>query len=313
MALAIEKFIKDLKLEVITSGDKNKKITTSDINRPGLQFSGYYDYFGRERVQVIGNAEWSYLNKMDSNLRYQRLKEFFNFDVTCVIISRNLEPQKEIVKAAKEYNIWLLRSSVQTTSLMKNLITYMEKELAETVSIHGVLVDIYGVGILLEGDSGIGKSETALELIKRGHILVSDDAVDIKCVDGMLYGSSPYVTRGMMEVRGLGIIDVTALYGLSSVQSEKKIDFIIKFERWDNENDNFDRLGNNNETVDILGVNLRMVRIPVSTGRNLAVIIEAAAVNYRYLTTSHASPVEEIDERIDKVKITNKSVNDGIK
>ena len=305
MTLAIEKFIEDLGLEVIVSGDKNKKITTSDINRPGLQFSGYYDYFGKERVQVIGNAEWSYLDKMNPELRCQRLKEFFSFDVTCVIISRNLKPHEEIVDTAREFNIWLLRSNVQTTRLMKNLITYMEKELAETISIHGVLVDIYGVGILLEGDSGIGKSETALELIKRGHILVSDDAVDIKCVDGTLYGSSPFVTRGMMEVRGLGIIDVTALYGLSSVLNEKKIDLIIKFELWNNENDNFDRLGNNNETVNILGVNVKMIRIPVSTGRNLAVIIEAAAVNYRYQLTSKVSPVERIDERIDEIK-TNK-------
>lgn len=301
MAIAIEKLIKDLKLEIIVSGDKNKSIATSDINRPGLQFSGYYDYFGRDRVQVIGMAEWSYLGKMDPGLRYKRLKDFFEFDVTCVIISRNLEPHEEIVKAARENNVWLLRIDLQTTILMKNLITYMERELAESISVHGELVDVYGVGILIQGKSGIGKSEIALELIKRGHILVSDDAVDIKCVDGVLYGRSPDITNGMMEVRGLGIIDVTALYGLSSVLREKNIDFIIELQDWNGDNDNFDRLGNNNEIENILGVPVKKVVIPVTTGRNLAVIVEAAAANYRYQITSPVNPVEIINNRIDEL------------
>lgn len=301
MAIAIEKLIKDLKLEVIVNGDKNKSIATSDINRPGLQFSGYYDYFGRDRVQVIGMAEWSYLGKMDPDLRYKRLKDFFEFDVTCVIISRSLEPHEEIVKAARENNVWLLRTDLQTTILMKDLITYMERELAESISVHGELVDVYGVGILIQGKSGIGKSEIALELIKRGHILVSDDAVDIKCVDGVLYGKSPDITNGMMEVRGLGIIDVTALYGLSSVLHEKNIDFIIELQTWNGDNDSFDRLGNNNEIENILGVPVKKVVIPVTTGRNLAVIVEAAAANYRYQITSSANPVEIINKRIDEL------------
>lgn len=305
MTLDIDKLIKDLNLEVIVSGDKNKKITTSDINRPGLQFSGYYDYFGQDRVQVIGMAEWSYLDKMNPELRYKRIRDFFKFDITCVIISRNLNPHREIINTAKEHNIWVLRSSLQTTRLMKELITYMEKELAETTSLHGELVDVYGVGILIQGKSGIGKSETALELIKRGHILVSDDAVEIKCVGGSLYGSSPYSTRGMIEVRGLGIIDATALYGLSSVLKEKIIDFVIELEPWNSDYDDFDRLGNNNETVEILGVSVKKVRIPIRPGRNIAVIIEAAAANYRYLTTSSISPVEIIDKRIEEASIKN--------
>lgn len=305
MTLDIDKLIKDLNLEVIVSGDKNKKITTSDINRPGLQFSGYYDYFGQDRVQVIGMAEWSYLDKMNPELRYKRIQDFFKFDITCVIISRNLNPHREIIDTAKEHNIWVLRSSFQTTRLMKELITYMEKELAETTSLHGELVDVYGVGILIQGKSGIGKSETALELIKRGHILVSDDAVEIKCVGGSLYGSSPYSTSGMIEVRGLGIIDVTALYGLSSVLKEKIIDFVIELEPWNSDYDDFDRLGNNNETVEILGVSVKKVRIPIRPGRNIAVIIEAAAANYRYLTTSSISPVEIIDKRIEEASIKN--------
>lgn len=301
MAITIDKLIKDLKLEVIVSGDINKKITTSDINRPGLQFSGYYDYFGRDRVQVVGMAEWSYMEKMDTDLRYKRFKDFFAFDVTCVIISRNLEPHEEVVKAAKENNVWLLRSNLHTTILMKDLITYMEKELAVSISVHGELVDVYGVGILIQGKSGIGKSEIALELIKRGHILVSDDAVDIKCIDGVLYGKSPDITNGMMEVRGLGIIDVTALYGLSSVLQEKNIDFIIELQLWNGDNDSFDRLGNNNETENILGVTVKKVIIPVTTGRNLAVIIEAAAANYRYQMTSSTDPIEIINKRIDNI------------
>ncbi|QCX34724.1 HPr kinase/phosphorylase [Caloramator sp. E03] len=305
MSISIEKLIKDLNLEIIVSGDKNKRIATSDINRPGLQFSGYYDYFGEDRVQVIGMAEWSYLEKMDPNLRYRRIKDFFEFDITAIVISRNLEPHKEIIDTAKEHNIWVLRSSLQTTRLVKELITYLEKELAETTSLHGELVDVYGVGILIQGKSGIGKSETALELIKRGHILVSDDAVEIKCVGGILYGSSPYSTNGMIEVRGLGIINVTALYGLSSVIKEKIIDFVIELEPWNDEHDNFDRLGNSNETIEILGVPVKKVRIPIRPGRNIAVIIEAAAANYRYLTTTSITPVETIEKRIEEVNNEN--------
>lgn len=299
MALTIDRLIRDLKLEVISEASSSKVIATSDINRPGLQFSGYYDYFGRDRVQVVGNAEWSYLDKMDPDQRYERLMDFFKFDITCMILSRNLVPHKEIIDAARKYNIWVLRSSLQTTHLMKELISYIEKELAETVSMHAELVDVYGVGILIQGNSGIGKSEIALELIKRGHILVSDDVVDIKCIDGVLYGKSPEITDGMMEVRGLGVINVTALFGLSSVSNEKQIDFIIELEPWGNDMDTFDRIGNNNETQEVLGVSVKKIRIPVRPGRNLAVIVEAAAANYRYLMTSAESPAEIIDRRID--------------
>jgi HPr kinase/phosphorylase len=165
---------------------------------------------------------------------------------------------------------------------------------------HAELVDVYGVGIMIQGSSGIGKSEITLELIKRGHILVSDDVVDIKCIDGALYGKSPSITDGMMEVRGLGVINVTALFGLSSVSEEKKIDFIIELERWDGSYDNFDRIGNINETEEILGVKVKKARIPVRPGRNLAVIVEAAAANYRYMMTSTESPAETIDKRIDE-------------
>lgn len=304
MSVRVEKLIKDLELEILNQGKPNQEIKVNDINRPGLQLAGFYNYFAPERIQVIGKAEWSFLDDMQIEVRKKRIKKYFSFDMNCVIISRNLEPHEDFMKAAQKKNIWLLRSDIVTTKLMSKLIMYLADRLAPETRLHGVLVDVYGIGILITGESGIGKSETALELIKRGHRLVTDDAVDIKEIDGELIGSSPNVTIGMLEVRGIGIIDVSSLYGLSSVQQKKKINLIMHFEHWKDDND-YDRLGIRNEFEEILGVNIKKLTVPVRPGRNIAVIIEAAAVNYRHQLMSNISPVDIIEKRMESEALNN--------
>ena len=299
-SVAIEKLIKDFELEVLVEGNPGQYITVNDINRPGLQLAGFYNYFAPERLQVIGKAEWSFLDDMKGELRKKRLNKYFTFDMSCIIISRGLEPHEELINAAEKKKVWVLRSKLVTTKLMSNITMYLSDKLAPETRLHGVLVDVYGIGILITGESGIGKSETALELIKRGHRLVTDDAVDIKEIDGELIGSSPNITIGMLEVRGIGIIDVSALYGLSSIEQQKEITLVMHFEHWKDDND-YDRLGNNFEYMNILGVDIRKLTVPVRPGRNIAVIIEAAAVNYRHSLMSDVSAVDIIEGRISTV------------
>lgn len=300
MAVSVKKLIKDFELEVLVSGKDEEVINVSDINRPGLQLSGFYNYFAPERLQVIGKAEWSFLDDMQKELREKRLKKYFSFDMKCLIITRGLEPHEELIKYATQKNIWVLRSNLVTTKLISKMTIYMSDKLAPETRLHGVLVDVYGIGILITGESGIGKSEVALELIKRGHRLVTDDAVDIREIDGDLIGSSPRITIGMLEVRGIGIIDVSALYGLSSVLQRKNIKLVMHFEHWKNDGD-YDRLGTNIECMDILGVPVRKLTVPIRPGRNIAVIVEAAAVNYRYSLMSNETPVDIIEGRIKEV------------
>lgn len=297
MSVKIETIVKDLKLEVLHEGPSSTEITVSDLNRPGLQLSGFYSYFALERIQVIGKAEWSFLDAMHTEIRKKRLNKFFEFDTPCMIVTRGLIPQEEFVKSAVANNRWLLRTESITTRFISKLTNYLDEKLAPETRLHGVLVDVYGIGILITGESGIGKSETALELIKRGHRLIADDAVDIKAIDGKLYGCSPYITSGMMEVRGMGIIDVPALYGLSSVLEGKDVDLVIYLEQWKEDQD-YDRLGIDNEMLDILSVPVRKIVLPIRPGRNLAVIIEAAAANYRYSLISKVMPIDTIGIRM---------------
>ena len=304
MAVTVEKLIKDFELEVLVEGSGDEVITVSDVNRPGLQLSGFYNYFTPERIQVIGKAEWSFLDDMQVELRRKRLKKYFSFDMKCVIITRDLEPHEEFIKYAKNKNIWVLRTSLVTTKFISRLTIYMSDKLAPETRLHGVLVDVYGIGILITGESGIGKSEVALELIKRGHRLVTDDAVDIKEIDGELIGSSPKITIGMLEVRGIGIIDVSALYGLSSVLQQKDIKLVMHFEHWKNDGE-YDRLGTNYEYMDILGTKVRKLTVPIRPGRNIAVIVEAAAVNFRYSLMSNETPVDIIESRINSISDNN--------
>ena len=237
---------------------------------------------------------------MALELRKKRIDKYFSFNLKCLVITRDLEPQEELLKAAKKNKIWLMRTRLVTTKFISKLTIYLTGQLAPETRLHGVLVDVYGIGILITGESGIGKSETALELIKRGHRLVTDDAVDIKEIDGELIGRSPRITIGMLEVRGIGIIDVASLYGLSSILPEKDIQLLMHFEHWKDDGD-YDRLGLNDDRQDILGVKVKKLRVPVRPGRNIAVIIEAAAVNYRHSLMSDVTPVDIIESRMDKI------------
>ena len=302
MSVAVETLIKDFDLEVLVEGEKGGEITVNDINRPGLQLSGFYNYFAPERLQVVGKAEWSFIGDMSRELRRKRVDKYFSFNSKCVVITRGLEPHEEFIKAAKKNKTWLLRTTSVTTNFISKMTIYLSDKFAPETRLHGVLVDVYGIGILITGESGIGKSETALELIKRGHRLVTDDAVDIKEIDGELIGTSPKITIGMLEVRGIGIIDITALYGLSSVQESKGINLVMHFEHW-KDNGDYDRLGINQDTQEILGVNVRKLRVPVRPGRNIAVIIEAAAVNYRHSLMSDISAVDIIERRMENLTL----------
>ena len=264
-------------------GDKvllEKEIKTSDISRPGLEMTGYFDFYTPERIQLIGMKEWSYLMKMSSHNRHQVLLKMFQPETPVVIIARNLEIPKEMIDAADEKQVAILRSKASTSRLSGEISSYLDSRLAERTSVHGVLMDIYGMGVLIQGDSGIGKSETGLELVKRGHRLVADDRVDIYAKDEVtLWGEPAEILRHLLEIRGVGIIDVMSLYGASAVKDSSQVQIAV-LENYDTQK-TFDRLGNDTEELEVAGVRIPRIRIPVKTGRNISVVIEAAAMNYR--------------------------------
>ena len=243
--------------------------------------TGYFDYYTPERIQLIGMKEWSYLMKMTSHNRYQVLRKMFQPETPVVIIARDLEIPDEMLQAAEEQKIALLRSHTATSRLSGEISSYLDSRLAERTSVHGVLMDIYGMGVLIQGDSGIGKSETGLELVKRGHRLVADDRVDIFAKDEMtLWGEPAEILRHLLEIRGVGIIDVMSLYGASAVKDSSQVQIAVYLENYD-VNKTFDRLGNASDELELAGVRIPRIRIPVKTGRNISVVIEAAAMNYR--------------------------------
>jgi len=305
MSVKVRNLIKDFELEVLNEGTINSEIMINDINRPGLQLAGFYNYFSRERIQVIGMGEWSFLDELIPALREKRVEKFMSYELPCVIMTRGLDPHSELMDAARRNKRWILRTNLSSTIFISRLTMYLANEIAPETRLHGTLVDIYGMGVFITGVSGIGKSEATLELLKRGHRLVADDAVDIRAVDGVLRGRCPEITFGMMEVRGLGIIDVSALYGLSTMIPNKRIDFIIHLEHWRDDGD-YDRLGMD-EFEEILGVKVKKIIVPVRSGRNISIIIEAAAANYRYSRISKVSPAEVIDERMREVSERNSS------
>ena len=305
MSVKVKNLIKDFELEVLNEGAVNSGIMINDINRPGLQLAGFYNYFSRERIQVIGMGEWSFLDELIPALREKRVEKFMSYELPCVIVTRGLDPHSELMDAARRNKRWILRTDLSSTIFISRLTMYLANEIAPETRLHGTLVDIYGMGVFITGVSGIGKSEATLELLKRGHRLVADDAVDIRAVDGVLRGRCPEITFGMMEVRGLGIIDVSALYGLSTMIPNKRIDFIIHLEHWRDDGD-YDRLGMD-EFEEILGAKVKKIIVPVRSGRNISIIIEAAAANYRYSRISKVSPAEVIDERMREVSERNSS------
>lgn len=283
MTVTVQMLVDKLKLDVIYGTDDllNKPITTADISRPGLEMTGYFDYYSPERIQLIGMKEWSYMMAMTAHNRYSVLKHMVRPETPAIVVARDLAIPQEMMQAAEEEGIAILQSRVPTSRLSGEMSWYLDACLAERTSIHGVLMDIYGMGVLIQGDSGIGKSETGLELVKRGHRLVADDRVDVYAKDEeTLWGEPAEILRHMLEIRGVGIIDVMSLYGASAVKSSSQVQLVVYLENFD-AGKVFDRLGNGNEEVEFSGVKVPRVRIPVKTGRNVSVVIEAAAMNYR--------------------------------
>ena len=260
---------------------KKHKIRSSDVNRPGMQIAGYFEHFEESRVEIIGNVEYYYIRNMSEQDRLQRYQQFLTYDIPCIIYCRDLEPDEMMLRLADEKQIPILGTSRPTSEFTAELIYCLGEQLAPCITIHGVLVDVYGEGLLITGESGIGKSEAALELIRRGHRLVTDDVVEIRKVnEHTLIGTSPEITRHFIELRGIGIIDVKTLYGVECVKEKQQIDLVIKLEDWRKEAE-YDRLGLEEEYIEYLGNKVVCHSLPIRPGRNLAVICEAAAVNHR--------------------------------
>ena len=282
-SIFLSQIVERFELEVVyDSGDiEERRITVADVTRPGLQLAGYYDHFGPDRLQIVGNMEHAFLNNLTSEDRKKSISTLFEKDIPALIITRNHEVQPEILEAAEETKTPVLRTEEATSDFSSELVKYLKMELAPRVSMHGVLVEVNGEGILILGESGVGKSETALEIVKRGHRLIADDQVEIRKVsETTLVGKAPDVIKHLIEIRGIGIMNVKELYGVSSVKPQESIDFVINLEMWD-ENKTYDRMGLNEETTEILGIKVPSITIPVGPGRNLAIIVEAAAINYR--------------------------------
>ena len=281
--VTITELIKKMKMKNVLPEIDTDKVVLShpDVNRPALQLTGFFDHFDRERVQIIGYVEQAYINTLPREVRVERYDKLLSSEIPCVVYSRGQEPDEDMQDLCLHYQVPLMVSDKSTSDLMAEVIRWLKVKLAPCISIHGVLVDVFGEGVLIMGESGIGKSEAALELIKRGHRLVSDDVVEIRKVsDATLVGSAPDITKHFIELRGIGIIDVKSMYGVESVKDTQNIDMVIKLEDWDKDKE-YDRLGLEDRYTEFLGNQVVCHNIPIRPGRNLAIIVESAAVNYR--------------------------------
>lgn len=298
----LKRVIEEFKLEVLYVPENldDVWIGCSDIHRPGIQFAAdYYEYFDSDRIQVIGKAETFYLMGKSSEERYRTLANLCEKKIPAIVVTRKFDVFPELIKAAKEYGVAVLRTEENTSQFVASYISIMNVLLAPFITRHGVLMEIYGEGVLIMGESGVGKSETAIELLKRGHRLVADDAVEIKKVSSKtLVGSSPEIIRHFIELRGIGIIDVKKIFGMGAVKDTENINLVVNFEHWQ-EGKNYERLGIDKQYVNILGIEVPSLTIPVSSGRNLAVIIEVAAMNYRQQQMGY-NAAEELSERLSK-------------
>ena len=306
-AVSLKRLVEKVSLEVIyTPCDLDKiSVEIAEVNRPGLFLAGYYDYFDKLRLQIMGLAEMNFLAGLTAEKRRERLDQLFRQQPPAVILCRNeeLEPFPEMQELAKQHGVALLRSNETTCTMMGSLISVLNLELAPRITRHGVLMNIYGQGVLMIGDSGIGKSETAIELLKRGHRLVADDAVEIRRISDSLYGSAPEIIRHYIEIRGIGIIDVQQLFGMGAVQFDSDIEIVIHLEPWQ-DGKFYDRLGLEGDTYTILGVQLPYVTIPVRPGRNLAGIVEIAAMKNRQMRYGYNSArdfMTQFDKKMDEL------------
>ncbi len=281
--VSLQTIIREFELEIITDYGKLDEIMISvaDVTRPGLQLAGYFDHFGPDRIQVLGNMETAFLERLEPAERLIRVDALFAKGIPCLILTRSHNALPEVLECSQKYSIPILRTDDITASFTSSLVKFLNVELAPRTSLHGVLVEVYGEGILILGESGVGKSETALEIVKRGHRLIADDLVEVRRVsETTLLGRAPEIIRHLIEIRGIGILDVKELFGVSSVKMQENVDFIINLELW-NEKKTYERLGINEESTEVLGIDVPSITIPVRPGRNLAIIVEVAAINFR--------------------------------
>lgn len=297
--IPLKEIEKEFSLEVIYApeGYENVEITSTDINRPGLQLSGFYEFFDHTRAAVMGRVETMYLTTLSSDERRDRFDVLFAKGIPFVVFTRNLDVFPEVIEAAKKHNTPIFRTPEVTSSFMAALISYLNVQLAPRITRHGVLVEVYGEGVLLLGESGVGKSETAIELVKRGHRLIADDAVELKKVSAKsIVGSAPEIIRHFIELRGIGVVDVRRIFGMGSVKLTEKIDLVINLELW-KDGKQYDRFGAETNYTNILGIDIPCLTVPVKPGRNLAVIIEVAAMNNRHKKMGY-NAAEELSARL---------------
>lgn len=297
--LKISAFAETFSLEILNRGNDYEEalLTITDVNRPGLQFLGFFDYFDPRRLQVIGKAEVMYLKGLTPEARKKAFDDLFLYDIPALVIARELDCFPECMESAKEHERTLLRTPETTVDFTSHAIEYLNRELAPLMTRHGVLLDVYGIGVMLQGDSGIGKSETAIELIMRGHRLVADDAVEIRRISNQLIGSAPEIIRHYIELRGIGVIDVRQLFGMRAVKTTAPIDLVVQLEPWDSTKF-YDRLGLDDHYETIMDIQVPSVTIPVRPGRNLASIVEVAAMNNRNRFYGY-NAAQELARRVD--------------
>lgn len=300
------KLISDFDLEVLRGGTgyENCQIRTEDVNRPALQLAGFFDYFDPKRLQVIGKVETTYLAKMTPEERRRSFEQLLVHDLPALVISRGMDPYPECMEMAEKYDRTVLRTQDTTSAFMSSVIAALKVYLSPRITRHGVLVEVYGEGVLILGESGVGKSETAIELVKRGHRLVADDAVEIKQMGvGKLIGSAPELIRHYIELRGIGVVDVRRLFGMSAVREEQEIDLVVNLEPW-RDDANYDRLGTDELYTTVLDIKIPSLTIPVKPGRNLAIIVEVAAMNNRHKKMGYNAAQEftrQINDHFDQV------------
>ena len=286
--------VKEFHMEVVYAARDYEaiRLTVADVARPGLQLAGYFDHFEPMRLQVIGNVEVSYLRKLSHGERVQIFDRLFSYKFPALIIARNMQIDPECLEMAKKHNVTVLRTAEATSDIISTIIFYLKSALAPRITRHGVLMEVYGEGVFIIGESGVGKSETAVELVKRGHRLIADDAVEIKKVtESSLVGSAPALIRNYIELRGVGIINVAKLFGMGAVKTENEINLVVNIKQWDT-SEVYDRLGLDQQYMEILGVNVPLVTVPIKPGRNLAVILEVAAMNNRQRKLGYNAALE---------------------
>jgi len=292
----LEDLINYMSLEpVYYPKDVQSRIYTPEISRPGLQMAGYFELFSFERIQIMGKTEMYYIKTLEEEVRKERLDKFFSFPIPAVIIANEMDVDETLIFYAKKYKRPIFKANAKTNRLVNEMISFLEEELAQEITIHGVCLEVFGIGVFIKGKSGVGKSETTLELINRGHRLIADDAVIIKKLENQLKASCPELTKHLMEIRGIGILDIKHLFGVGSIKLDQYIELAIELEEWDEEKE-YDRIGMDDNYIEILDVKVPCVVVPVKPGRNISAIIEIAAKNYRQKLLGY-NPLEKYQKR----------------